>query len=255
MGLACYGLGKQGFAGTGRANEQCALWQLCADCSVFLRIVQEVDNLLQRLLGLVLTGNILECHAGLFFHIDLRLTLADIADGAKAAVCAAACHHDASDQEEAEQQQKREQQPREQHGAWLDNLACELHAVGLELLNDRGQFYVGQNAGVVDRLNAGICIFTQREVNAVGLELHLGNLVVLELGQESVVGNLLLSGTADQIDKLISENRHDCNHNEKPCDGKFRPVVIVVIIVFRTPFGVLICHGFASLRQIFIIIS
>ena len=47
--------------------------------------MKKVDDLHQRLLGLVLTGNILEGDAGLLFHIDLSIGLAHAADAANAA--------------------------------------------------------------------------------------------------------------------------------------------------------------------------
>ena len=58
-GLARHGLGQQGLAGARRAHQQRALGELRADLGVFAGVVEEVDDLLQGLLGLVLTGHIL----------------------------------------------------------------------------------------------------------------------------------------------------------------------------------------------------
>ena len=79
------GLCKQCFARARRADEQRALRQLRADGGVFLRIVQKVNDLDERFLCLILSGHIRECHAGLLFHIDLGLALADPAESAHAA--------------------------------------------------------------------------------------------------------------------------------------------------------------------------
>ena len=57
--------GQQRFAGTRRADKQHALGHLGTDVLVFLGVVQEVYDLLQTLLGLVLTGDIIELDAGL----------------------------------------------------------------------------------------------------------------------------------------------------------------------------------------------
>ena len=84
-GLTGHGLGQQGLAGTGGAHQQRALGQLGADGGVLAGIVEKVDDLLQRLLGLVLSGHVLERDAGGFFHIDLGVGLAHAADAAEAA--------------------------------------------------------------------------------------------------------------------------------------------------------------------------
>mgnify|MGYP000267228484 CR=1 FL=1 len=47
--------------------------------------MEDVDDLLQGLLGLILTGHVPEGDAGGFFHVDLRVGLADAAEAAEAA--------------------------------------------------------------------------------------------------------------------------------------------------------------------------
>ena len=64
-------LGQQGLAGARRADEQRALGQLGADARVFARVVQEVHDLGQGFLGLVLTGDVCKCLAGLGLRVDL----------------------------------------------------------------------------------------------------------------------------------------------------------------------------------------
>ena len=93
VGLAGHGLGQQSLAGTGRAHQQSALGQSCADGRVLLGVVEEVDDLLQRLLGLVLTGHVLEGDAGGLFHIHLGVGFAHAADAADAAVFGHDPHH------------------------------------------------------------------------------------------------------------------------------------------------------------------
>ena len=108
IGLARHGLGQQGLAGAGRAHQQRALGQLGADGGVFAGVVEEVDDLLQTLLGLVLTGHIPEGDAGGLFHIHLCVALADIADAHAAAHLAAheeaeGQHHNAHDHQHRQQ--------------------------------------------------------------------------------------------------------------------------------------------------------
>ena len=47
-------------------------------------IVKKINDLLQGLLGFILTGHILEGDAGLLFHVDLGVGLAHAADAAHA---------------------------------------------------------------------------------------------------------------------------------------------------------------------------
>jgi len=56
------GLGEQGFAGAGRADEQHALRDLAAELLELLRILEEVDDLAELFLGLVHARDVLKCH-------------------------------------------------------------------------------------------------------------------------------------------------------------------------------------------------
>ena len=82
--LAGNSLGKQGLTGTRRANKKSAARQLGADLLVALRLLQKVDDLLERLLGLLLAGNILKGHTHIFGGDNASAGLAQSA-AAKAA--------------------------------------------------------------------------------------------------------------------------------------------------------------------------
>ena len=56
--------------------------------------MQDVDDLLEGLLGLVLTGHVQEGDAGLFLHVDLGVGLAQVAHAADAALAAHAPEQD-----------------------------------------------------------------------------------------------------------------------------------------------------------------
>lgn len=56
-----------------------------ADVGILLGIVQEVDDLDEGFFRLVLTGDVSKGDAGGFFHVDLRVGLADAAEAAEAA--------------------------------------------------------------------------------------------------------------------------------------------------------------------------
>ena len=76
MRLSRDSLGEQGLTCAGRAHQQSSLGELGADLDIFARIMQKVHDLLQGLLGLILSGNIRECDAGVLLHILLGRTLA-----------------------------------------------------------------------------------------------------------------------------------------------------------------------------------
>jgi hypothetical protein len=60
--LAGDGLGQQGLAGSRRADQQHTLGNTCSEADELLRLLQEFDDLLQFLLGLLHPGDILEGH-------------------------------------------------------------------------------------------------------------------------------------------------------------------------------------------------
>ena len=76
MRLAGDGLCQKRFAGAGRADEQGALGQRCADIRVFFRVMQEIDDLLEGLLGLVLAGDIGKGLAVFRLDVNFRVALA-----------------------------------------------------------------------------------------------------------------------------------------------------------------------------------
>ena len=128
-------LGEQRFARARRADEQRAARQLRADVGILLGIVQEVDDLDEGFLRLVLTGDVGKGDAGGFFHVDLRVGLADAAEAAEAAapgLFADEAHH----QDERADHQRRgqdvvEHDDLEIRGLRLVGLA-ELHAVFIQ---------------------------------------------------------------------------------------------------------------------------
>ena len=77
MCLSCHRTRKERFTGSGRADKKCSLGELRADLYVALRVVKKIHDLHQRLLGLILTGNVLKRHAGVALNILLRIGLPD----------------------------------------------------------------------------------------------------------------------------------------------------------------------------------
>ena len=77
LGLARDGLGQQGLAGAGRADQQHAFRHASTEPSVIRRALEEVDDLAQFVLGFVDACDVGKCHAGIGFDVDFRLALSD----------------------------------------------------------------------------------------------------------------------------------------------------------------------------------
>ena len=73
MSLSGNGLGKKGLSCSGRAHKQSPLRKLCAYLYIFAGIVQKVHHLLEGLLGLLLSRNVLKGNPGLLLNIDLGI--------------------------------------------------------------------------------------------------------------------------------------------------------------------------------------
>src|SRR5205814_444232 len=86
VGLASDGARQQGLAGAGRADQQAALGDLAAEPLELLRILQEVDDLLELGLGLVDAGDVLEGDAAVLLGQQTRARLAEAHGAAGAAL-------------------------------------------------------------------------------------------------------------------------------------------------------------------------
>ena len=76
-GLTGDGLGKQGLAGSGRADQQNALGDARTQLDEFLRLLQELDHFLQFFLGFIHPGHIFEGDRGMFAAEHARLRFAE----------------------------------------------------------------------------------------------------------------------------------------------------------------------------------
>ena len=66
------GLGQQRLAGARRADEEHALRNAAADVRVFLRMLEELDDLLQLFFGFVDAGDVTEPHLHIVLGVNLR---------------------------------------------------------------------------------------------------------------------------------------------------------------------------------------
>ena len=77
-GLACDRLGDEGLTGSRRTHEQDSLGDLGADLGVFLRVLEELDDLLELVLGLLLACHILEGDLDVLVSVLLGVALAEL---------------------------------------------------------------------------------------------------------------------------------------------------------------------------------
>src|SRR3546814_14915566 len=99
---------SQRLAGARRADQQTALRDLAAEALELLRVAQELDDLLQLLLGLVYAGDVVEGDATDLLGQQARLRLAE-AHG----LAAAALHLAHEEDPPADQQQHRPERSRD----------------------------------------------------------------------------------------------------------------------------------------------
>ena len=100
-GLSRHRLGQQRLARPRRPDQQHALRDVGAEPAVLLRVLQEIDHLLQFRLGLVDPGHVGEGHPGVRLDIDLGPALADRHETAQPALLAGeAPEHEVPEPEE-----------------------------------------------------------------------------------------------------------------------------------------------------------
>ena len=187
IGLAGHSLGQQRLAGARRADKQNALGHYGAHAAVFIRIVQEIHDLLQRFLGLLLPGHVGKGLARLSGHVHLGVTLAH-AEGHHIAAVAHALLHHTPQQHHGKDQDERGEDPGEQ----------EIHqgAVFLRSHGGKGDAALGQallqvrvreHARGVDPFRpVFICSF-EIKLTLVFLQLHHGHLAARKHVQELVI--------------------------------------------------------------------
>ena len=132
MRLAGDGLRQQRLAGTGRADEQDALRDPRAEVSVFLRILQEIDDLLQILLFLLQAGHVLEGRLAALH--ERRPALAEVHHlRVRAASAVRADQHDDYEGQHADRQHDRDDRPHVRFRLHIGHRPFELCALALVL--------------------------------------------------------------------------------------------------------------------------
>ena len=159
-----------------------------------LRVAQELDDLLEVVLGLVHAGDVLEGHAAVPLGQQLGARLAE-AHGA----AGARLHLAHEEDPHADQQQHRE--PVEQHAhdgrhVLLGGAGAELHVLLLQPLDQRGVLRggIGREGGAAVAHGA---------VDVVAGERGVGNAARVDGGQEFRIGDLVAAAAGRRIVEQI----------------------------------------------------
>ena len=200
--------------------------------------MQEVDDLLQRLLGLVLSGHILEGDAGGLLHVDLGVGLAHTADAAEAAASGFA--HQTHDQHERAHNEDGGQDILDhdhQEGAHLGLIEAGIgHIVRLQ---QGEQIGVGEVHGVqrqagVLGLGVGFCLRLAAggdllgedvavhggDIDGAVLEQDLLHLILFDHGDhvavfDLVAGTLIGGVVVVGVEILERHRQHQCPHDQR----------------------------------------
>ena len=187
MCLSCNRTRKKRFTGSWRADKKCALGELRADLHVALRIVEKIHDLHQRLLGLILTGNVLKRHTGVALNVLLRIGLPD------AHHSAASSHLAHNQQHQAPEKKKRKhiiQKNRNQKSGGIRDLAVH-NDPGLQcpVRHDIIVFCLAGVKTIGCLLVIHLCLLLC-DVNLISGKLNSGNLSILQKLNKFRVGDL-----------------------------------------------------------------
>ena len=203
VGLARDRTGGQGLTGAGRADEQHAARNAAAEALEFLRIAQELHDLLQVLLGLVDAGDVVEGDAAMRLRQKLRLGLAE-AHGPAGAALHLARQEDPGADEERDGQDVHED--RDEPGSRIRlRTGGDLHALLLQL---RHQHRIARRVG--------------REGATVGIgaadlgagDHHAGDAPGIGIAQKLAIGDVAAAAAL----AWALEKGHERQHQEKDDD-------------------------------------
>ena len=181
VGFACHGLGQQSLASSGRAHQQGSLGKLGADLGISAGVVEEIHHFLQRLLGLVLAGHVLEGDAGILLNVFLGRALAHVSHQASASA------HSAEKEGQDAPHEKDGKDIGQEDGHDVGGAVGDLGGYQDALF----QHALGQGGVVLGLANVkhGLGI-PQMDLQTVGVDLHFLHLALVHVFQELIVVDL-----------------------------------------------------------------
>ena len=205
---------EKGLARARRANQQNPFGNAAAKFLEFLRVFQELDNLLKFFLGFIGSGNIFKSG---FFLLRGKQTRARFAEAQS--LVAAGLHLAHQKQAEANQEEKREAIKEEKDPVGAANfLDFDLHGLVAQLFGDAGGIFLGN--GHLE-LAVGRADVLALEVVADLAEVHgdFFDVTGFDLGHELAVARLIFAGLpavrGDQFPEHHSQQ--DNGHPEENC--------------------------------------
>ena len=224
--------------------------------------MQEVDDLLQGLLGLVLSGDILEGDAGGFFHINLCIGFAHAAQASEAA--AGLAHEPHQQHEQAHHDDDRQDVVDHQHQNGV-HLRLIVAGIGhLVLLQQRQQLAVAEIGGIqrqrpVLRLLVGLLLRLAAGGDLLGVDValyrgdvdgavleqdllhlvflhHVDHFAVFDLVAGGFVGGVVVVG----VEILERHRQHQCPHDQRENAAEtavFAVLAAAVVIVAAVVIG------------------
>ena len=225
MRLASHGLGQQRLAGAWRADQQRALGQFRADLGIALRIVEEIDDLSERLLGLVLAGDVVKGDARLFLADDLGVGLAKAHGVLAAHALLQAAHQQVARAEDDAVGKHPAQQDLHQRRGLLDDLRFKGDFGMVE--QALREVVVRPGAGAVDALRA--LHFGEEEDGAAGVvQRHFAHFAVVQHGEELVIGDLRHPRLREQRkDEGVEEHDHQQDDDRVVKQRFFRRLMFI----------------------------
>ena len=173
VGLAGDRSGEQGLAGAGRADQQHALGDAAADLLELLRVPQELDDLLQLLLGLVDAGDVVEGDPAVLLGQQARPRLAEAHRFAAARLHLA--HEEDPHPDQQQHREPRHQDAEQGRHALVDRRCGDAHAA------------LGQPADqlrVLGRVGAEGAAVGEMTADRVALNGDVAHPPVVDLGDE-----------------------------------------------------------------------
>ena len=226
------GLRQQGLAGARRADQQRALGQLGADGSVLVRVVQEVHDLGEGLLGFVLTGDIGKGLAGLGLGVNLGVGFAEAHH-----VAAHVLHHlflqPLTDSDNEHNRHNVADEHAQQGRGLRGDLGGELD-VGIE--QTAHQLVIREDAGLVERVLALVVLGLEGDLLILLVISDGLDLTLVHHGDELVVADLghlpLQQARKQQPVEHHKHEQHDRVIENQRFFGIFRPFWVVIHVRF-----------------------
>ncbi len=224
MCLTCNRSGEKGLTCSRRAYKKGSLRKLGSDCGIFLRIMQEINNLLQGFLGLVLSCNILECYARFLLNVNLGITLANTHHTGSAALT---LHNKVEEAPDQSDRKNNTENVVDHSCRAVRNLTGN---IDIMLFQEGDQILILYPSCIITTEQLAVLVIICRcNIDLIGLNLNRSYVSALNLIQEFRVGNLLLrTDHQPAADHTHKKENYKCNQYH---DHDHLAIVLVASVI------------------------